>query len=160
MCALLGFLMAYQVSSRIVNERGFSVLELVAVLVIVAIVSVAATIGLKSLNNPLLNAAHQATTFFRQVRARAIATTQAYRITPTSGTRLTTTFGVNCDNTETEDPALFLELPTGASLSDTDWDVCYSTRGVADSNFELAIEDQDGVTRTLEILLGGTVREL
>jgi Tfp pilus assembly protein FimT len=142
------------------SEAGFSILEMLAAMLLSLILIGTALVNLKTLNNPLLNASAQVQSFLKKVRSRAISSTMAYRITPISSTELVTAYGSNCDNIDTEDNQLTLELPNGAYLTDYEWEICFSTRGLLDTNVDITLEDQNGQSRLIEVLLGGSVREL
>lgn len=141
------------------RQQGFSLLELLVVLLVVGITLGTTIMNLGRLNNPLQNGSAQLVSFLKQVRARAVASTSAYRVIPISATQLTTQFGTTCANASTDDPALQLSLPSGTSLSAVDWEFCFTTKGRADSNLELTVRE-GGRVRRIEILLGGAVREL
>ena len=139
------------------SQCGFTLLELLVVLVIGGVVTATSIVGLRALNSPLQNGAAQITSFIKQVRARAVSTTAAYSIVPISATRIITRYGNNCADTPTDDAALVLNLPTGAHLPDLSWAFCFSTRGLADGTHVVAVTDDSG-TKNIEILLGGSVR--
>lgn len=140
-------------------ERGFTVTEMLVVLGLVGVLSAIAVINLNALSSPAENGAAELLGFFKQARARAIATTSAYFITPSSGTEISTSSGVNCsDPSPVPDSTLELVLPTGASLPDTSWTVCFTSRGLSDGNIAVVVNDIHGGARTVEILLGGSIR--
>jgi hypothetical protein len=51
-----------------------------------------------------------------------------------------------------------LELPTGATVTPTDWSVCFNSRGTASDNVVLVLDHPDHKAQALEILMGGAVR--
>lgn len=53
---------------------------------------------------------------------------------------------------------LIVDLPNGASMSDTSWTACFTPRGLSESNVTFDLNDADGQSRTVEIALGGGVR--
>lgn len=116
---------------------------------------------LKDLDVAIVNASAELQGFFKQVRARAISTTSAYTVTPISSTEISTSYSTSCTSeTTTADPQMVVELPLGAYLRSTDWSICYSPRGLPDDNIQIEVYDDDGVTKTVEVYLGGAVREV
>lgn len=143
------------------GNQGFTLLELVAALGLLAVLSYVAVNKLKELDNPLKNSAAELEGFIKQVRARAISTTSAYTIQAVSSQFIRTTYADSCvDTTQTTDWSLTLRLPNGAKLSDTSWSICFAPRGLPDSNVVIDLEDTGGETRSLEVYLGGAVKQL
>jgi len=145
------------------GERGFSLLEMLATLSLMGVLSAIAVSNIKELDDPLKNATAEAIGFMKQVRARAISTTSAYEIYPTSTTSIVTRYSNACSDAvgdKTADPKVVLGLPDGAFLSDTNWSICFSSRGFPDGNIQIVMEDNDGEDRTVEIYLGGAVKEV
>jgi len=134
--------------------------ELMVVMLIATVMLGTVVVNLKSLNNPLLNASNQLQSQFKKTRAKAIATTLAYKIAPISTTQIGSYSGTNCNNAITQDTAMTLELPSGSHLTDVNWEVCFNTRGILDTDLQIELQDQDNHLRTIEVLLGGSVREL
>ncbi len=138
---------------------GFTVIEILVVLVLIGVLSGIALMNLKALSSPAENGAAQLLGFLKQARARAISSTSAYIIVPTSTSSVITRAGMNCsDAAPVPDTSLTLALPTGASLASIGWAVCFTARGLSDSNTEVTINDNQSGSRTVEILLGGGVR--
>lgn len=141
------------------SAAGFSVLELLVVMGLVTVLGGIAVMNLKELDDPLKNGSEQLAAFFKQARAKSVATTSAYTITPTSGRTFETHYGSSCsDLVTTDDPSLSLELPAGAYVTDTSWTLCYSARGIADGNLTVEVRDLDGEYKTIEVFLGGAAR--
>lgn len=140
------------------KERGFSLFELIVVMALSASLFSMALINAKGLANQSLNGASSLMGFLKVTRAKALATTQAYTIAPISSTQIGTTYGDTCsDTTQTADSEVFLELPSGAFLSDTTWSLCYNTRGFSDNSLDIQILDHTS-SRTVQVVLGGGVR--
>ena len=143
------------------HERGYTIFELVTVVGLIAVIMGIVAFKLRDLDNPLENGANQMRGFFKQVRAEAIASTSAYIVRPASSTEIETLRGTSCsDASPVVDSRVALELPSGASLTATDWSFCYNSRGFPDSNIEIDLHDIGGQNRTVEVLLGGAVRVL
>ncbi len=141
------------------RERGFSAIELAAVLALVGIISMMAVGNLKAIRSPVLEGANQTMGFFKQARAKALSTTSAYFISAASDHRLVTSAGINCaDTTPVVDPNLWLDLPDGVTTTDTSWEVCFSPRGFPDSTVTIPLIDTEGGAETVELYLGGAVR--
>ncbi|NDC38889.1 MAG: prepilin-type N-terminal cleavage/methylation domain-containing protein [Proteobacteria bacterium] len=141
------------------SQQGFSLLEMLVVLMISGVLSSMALSGLKELSNPLQSGTAQLNAFLKQVRATAISQTVAYRVQAQGSGRVITKFGNGCTSASTIDSALRLDLPAGTSLTTTTFDFCFTSRGLANQNVVLAIRDSSG-TKSVEVLLGGGVRTL
>lgn len=147
------------VNKRANLESGFSLLELLTVLGLLAIVTGIAASNLKQLENPLADASFQISQFFRLVRSRAIAQTLSIKLEVQDSSNIIASSADSCiDTTWTSISDLSLTLPDGASLTNTSWTACFSQRGLSDSNLIFQVQDQGGQTRTIELALGGGVR--
>ena len=141
------------------SQRGFSIFEVVATMGLMSVMAGVSVMNLKVLRDPLKNGSEQLSAFFKQVRAKAVATTSAYTIVPTSSGSFITRYSSSCSDAGTTDDAnLTTELPSGAYVTDTDWTLCYSPRGIADGNLTVEVRDLDGQYKNLEVFLGGAVR--
>jgi Tfp pilus assembly protein FimT len=119
-----------------------------------------ATLNYRQLQAPAVDAASQLTGFLRESRSKALASTLAYTVMPASATRVITRYGTSCSAaTQTNDPALVLALPSGASMSSTNWSICYNPRGLANASANIVVSDKY-VSKTVQIVLGGGVRSL
>lgn len=144
-----------------VKQNGFSLTEMVITLGFFAVLTASALPNLASLKNPLQSGAETSVGFIKQVRAKATSTTNAYFITVDGNDRLVTAYAENCDmapEERTDDPTLSLDLPTGVTVVDTNWESCFTSRGLASAASELAIQDIGNRTRIIEVFLGGAVR--
>lgn len=97
--------------------------------------------------------------FLRQTRATAMATTSAYRVRPTSNTRLVAETGSSClGDTWIADADLSLELPGDVALADTAWSVCFGSRGLASGAVTIGLAQPGAGSRRIAVLRGGTTR--
>ncbi len=143
------------------RERGFTLFELVAALGLTLILSAIAVSRIGELANPLLSGTAQLSSFLKQTRAKALSTTSAYTVYASSGTTLRARVGTSCtDASPTLDPYLTLVLPQGSQLLSTGWTICFNSRGFANSSLNISVQDDDGQTRMIEIVQGGSVRVL
>ncbi len=141
------------------QQRGYTLLELVIVLSLIAIMSGVAVANLRQLQDPVKTGASQLSGFIKQVRSRAMSATQAYLIRPASANRVIALRASVCSaETWQPDSRLVLDLPSGVSLQATDWEVCYGSRGLPDDNVRIGISDLDSRQQEVEVLLGGSVR--
>ena len=146
-------------AERIASQNGFTLVEMLVVFLMIACLSGIAVMNLKALSSPSENGAAQLLGFFKHARAKAISTTSAYFVMPTSTSTVITKFGTNCsDAAPVNDSALRLNLPSGASLGNVGWSVCFTTRGLSDSNTTVTVNDTENGSKTVEVLLGGGVR--
>ena len=143
------------------RSNGFTMLELVIVMVIINALTGIAIAGLKDYNRPSQNAADLTRAIFKQARAKAIANTAAYKIAASGATLITASYADKCSSvTFINDPLLELEMPEGALLETTGWSVCFNSRGLADTNLTISLRGSDGESKSIEVLLGGATREL
>jgi prepilin-type N-terminal cleavage/methylation domain-containing protein len=150
---------AQQRSTQGSSERGFTVFELITVMAIATILSSVAIMNLRDFDDPLVNGSAQFVSFLKQTRAEALRSTSAYIIRPSSANSLVTERGVTClDEDAVDDPRVRLTLSPGATFSDVEWEFCFNSRGMPDSNIEIQLQDAGGAVRTVEVLLGGSVR--
>jgi prepilin-type N-terminal cleavage/methylation domain-containing protein len=146
-------------ASATLREQGFSVVELMATLVLIALMTSVAAINLRQLDNPLQDGTAQLVSFMKQARAKAVATTSGYFVRASSASRIVADVGENCaDLSPTPDTDLVLDLPDGVILTDTAWAICLDARGFADDNITITLTDGDK-SRDLEVFLGGAIRE-
>jgi Tfp pilus assembly protein FimT len=141
-----------------VSQRGFSILELCFVLVLTTVLSgLVAYNFLAEKDKPQFDANHLVA-LFKRARARALATTQAYTIRPTSVSAIEVIPSSSCDtvdNTTTE--VLSLELSGENQLQDITWSICFSPRGIGNGSASIPISN-GSETKTVEIFVGGAAR--
>ncbi|MGI6525600.1 MAG: pilus assembly FimT family protein [Bdellovibrionota bacterium] len=143
------------------NEKGFSLVEVLAVLGLISALFSMAVFDFRHLDDAGRNGAKELSSFLKEVRARAMSLTLAYTIEPISPTEVIALSSNNCTSTDlTEDPELKLVLPKGAYLVTTDWSICYGTRGIADTSLDIELSSNRNSHRseTVQVVLGGGVR--
>lgn len=147
--------------SRLTTMAGFTLLELLVVIGMVGIISGIVSYQLKDLDNPAANGAAQVMTFIKKTRAKALATTYAYRLQPTAdGTGLETEYAGSCNSTTfTPDNNLLLELPNTAAFTSNTWSLCFAPRGTSTSSEDITITDPRSSV-TIQVAMGGGMRKL
>ncbi len=141
------------------RQSGLTLLELLVTLSLVLILGGIAIPQMMQFNSASQNAAALIASFSKQVRAKAIASTSAYRMKPSGSGTLITEYAINCNSsTWTADIKNRLYLPNNSSLVGTNWDICFNSRGLPDGNLEITVREQTGGTKTVEIMLGGATR--
>jgi Tfp pilus assembly protein FimT len=140
--------------------KGYTINELLVTMMLVSISSMIALSNLKQLEDPVNSSTAELISFFKLVRAKAISTTSAYTVTAQSNSKIITTVANVCSsNDQVTDNKVVLNLPLGASLTDTAWVVCFNSRGLPDANIQIGISGESGL-RTIEVYLGGGVQEV
>ena len=143
------------------KNAGFTMIELLVILAVLGIAIASASLFLKPAAAPLQSATVLTEGYLRQIRARAMSTTSAYRLAPIDETRLGAAYAETCGATTwTDDPDYELELPEEVELSATTWSLCFNSRGLASSNLTITLQQDQFGTRDIEVLLGGTSRVL
>ncbi|OKH18738.1 Tfp pilus assembly protein FimT/FimU [[Limnothrix rosea] IAM M-220] len=110
------------------QDQGFTILELLAALAIIGILSAITTPLIMWANKPLQNGTYQAAGIFSQGRSRAIATTSALRIQP-NPSNPEHSFIVQASDTRSCDPNT--TVLTGAIATDSNQLAVVSTQGFA-----------------------------
>ena len=142
-----------------IRERGSSIVEMLVVLGLIGSMLGIAIMNMKELEDPLQTGASQLAAFIKQVRAEAISSTLAYTIKPASTSKIITVYAAKCSDTDTtSDTKVALELPNGAHLASTTWDLCFNSRGLPDGNIDIEMHDIGSQSKTVEVMLGGAVR--
>lgn len=139
-------------------EAGFSVIEMIVTLGLMAVITGIAISNIKALENPLADASFQMSHYIRLVRARAISRTTSVIIQPSSPSEVIAFSSDSCNGEMAQIEELTLRFPEGATLSDTDWTVCINQRGLSDTNIIFELQNQEGKVRSIELALGGGVR--
>ena len=124
-------------------------------------------LNLKPVNNDAQDAATRLSGLFKQTRAKAMATTSAYRIWADLGSqpvRIYAQKAQRCNapsNTWVTDEKLQVKLPDGVTMGLTKWDYqlpCFNSRGLSSNAITLKLTDNRERVRVVELLLGGAVR--
>ncbi len=140
------------------ESRGFSLIELMVTLALGSILLGTAVYQINDLRDPAATGAAQVVAFVKQARAKAFGTTLAYTIQPSSSTTIIAQFSKKCSSTtKTNDSKLLLTLANGATLATTNWSICFSTRGIAETSASFGITDTKS-TKTVQIAAGGGAR--
>lgn len=143
-----------------------SFIEILVVLAIIGIASGIAALNLRPLGNYIDNAASEMAGTLKQVRARAMSTTSAYRISRASDTQLIVEFadGSRCDSSDwQEESRLNHEFREGVRIKevrggDDDVIVCFNPRGLASRTPTVILSDANERERSVSVYLGGAVR--
>lgn len=139
------------------NESAFTLMDLLVAVTLAGILGGFATLNLMEVSNPSRSAASEVATYIKQIRARALATTSAYTITPSGANSIVATFGNTCADIQTPDAEMTLNI-TNASITNLAWSVCYNSRGFPDANVSIPVTDVYSGAATVEVLLGGSIR--
>jgi Tfp pilus assembly protein FimT len=140
------------------SEAGLTILELLAAIGLMAVLSGIAVTNLRVVNKPLQNAASSAELLLQLARSKAISGTQIIKVKPKSSTVLAAFSGTTCSGATTPVPNLSQALPSGTSLSDQTWYICFNSRGQADASISFNINDMGRKTKTIKIARGGGVK--
>ncbi|WP_244340510.1 type II secretion system protein [Thermus thermophilus] len=136
-------------------------------LAVLGIALAIAALNLRPLYDPLSDAMSRTEGYLKQVRAKAMATTSAYRVS-VNGNRLEAAYASTCRSPSfTPDTALQTELPQGVSvaLAPSGATLCFTSRGLLvvlnGGNYTgeptLTLRDTRGRSKALKLLLGGGV---
>ena len=154
---------ASAIRGRASVRGGFTLIELIIVVLLVGIILSMAAPSFRGLGNDVQNAARESSGFLRQTRAAAIAKTSAYRIVVVSDQELRTEFGSTCTTGSWEnDPRLTLVLREGVKFegglitAGTEL-VCFSSRGIGDASPSFVVRDRQGNAYQLDVFTGGAV---
>jgi len=144
-------------TSKVKQNAGFSLIELLAALALLGILCTVAFTNVGALENPLVSTSSNMSHYFRLVRVRAIAQTRSIRIAPSSAYRLEAGTASNCE-AEAFEPLgeLDFDLDEEVRLGSTEWEVCFTQRGLVHQAVAFELSGDNG-TRTVEIALGGGV---
>ena len=143
------------------DQSGFTLVNMLTTLSLIAILSAIAISDLKEVNSPLVDSSFQITHFLREARSKAMSKTVTVKVSPISAYSIKAEQGNSCSPTETFtplSPTMQSNLPNGASLTDTTWEICFTKRGLASQSSLFLIQDEEGQTRTVEVALGGASR--
>lgn len=142
------------------KEKGFSLLEILIALLLSAILAGMAMFNARALYHSSSGAAESFVAFLKAARSKAMATTSTYTVVPVTSSTIKATVSTSCSSTEQEDDSeLVLNLEGGATLGETNWSICFTSRGTSNSSAILSISDTHG-TKQVQIVLGGGTRIL
>ena len=143
------------------KERGASLIEVLGLLALIAVALGAIAMKMQTLGSPLDTSTSLLEGVFREARLNAIATMSAYRVSPSSTTRLKGEKGSTCSATTwTVDNSMRTDLSTGVTQSPTNWSVCFNSRGISTANVIVTLTHPKYGSRRVEVLVGGTSRVL
>jgi prepilin-type N-terminal cleavage/methylation domain-containing protein len=146
------------------RRRAVTLVEVLVVLAVIAIVAGIAALDVRPLNHEARNAASEFASIVRQVRARAMATTSAYRLVLVAGDRVAAETRATCGGSEpwTSEPRLEFRARDGtrvvAGAGVGDEIACFNSRGIASASPEVTFRDGRGREASVTILAGGAVR--
>ncbi len=148
------------------SRKGFTLPELLIVIIVIGILVTVAGNRFRGMGNELENATRETASFLRLVRAEATTTTSAYRVIVESDRALRTETARACtgvsDDDWAPDASRRLVLRDGVVLVGPNAVAgtvltCFNPRGVGNSNPTLILEDLRGDHRQVEALIGGGV---
>ena len=139
------------------REAGVTILELIVVMAIAALLTGVAVMNLRDLANPRQTGAAEMVGFLKKVRGKAMNATKAYTVMPVSAYQVVTKLSKNCKSNQKTAGEFTYKLPAGVSFGDTNWSICYSTRGMSDTSVDIPVTDRKGRT-DVQVVLGGGAR--
>ena len=140
------------------NEKGFSLLELIVCCGIIAILSLAAAANLSVIHSPLADNTLKLHHHLKLVRSRAIAQTTTIRLVPNTNKTVKAYQGKNCSLATNPYPRYNLNFDTGIYLSDTSWELCFTPRGATNAHVSLSLVNPQGESKMIEVSRGGGTR--
>ena len=166
---------------RLLNQQtasstaGTSMAEMLGVLAILGILSAIALPSIGYGYDPLGETSNRMAATFKLVRAKAMTHTSAYVIQPISATELEVRRAASCAlaelNTSEVDPTfsdedltfedgvqLSAATENGNTVATNAWNLCYTSRGLADKNLNLTfLRGETTTTQQMEVFPGGTI---
>lgn len=141
------------------SQAGVTILELLTIMFMMSTISGIAIFSLRAMIAASNNASLDLASFLKQARAQAMASTSAYQVSASTNSKIIVKTAPHCaDSGMTIDPRFSLNLRDGATLTNTGWAVCFTSRGLATSNTSITVLDPDGDSRDVEVFLGGAVQ--
>ncbi|MCC6931634.1 MAG: prepilin-type N-terminal cleavage/methylation domain-containing protein [Deltaproteobacteria bacterium] len=148
-------------SLRLPNSNGYSLLEMIVVLGLISLLSSFATAKLTAQRGDLDTAASQAAGFVRQVRAKAISTTQAYIVEREDDNHLIAKSSASCDDDPSDfqiDTKLSLDIHKRVRLNPF-VNLCISSRGLLRSPSWLFLSYKDfSHSQSIEVGAAGSMK--
>jgi prepilin-type N-terminal cleavage/methylation domain-containing protein len=147
------------------GSKGLTLVEILVTLGVIAVALSIAALNLRPLGNDLQNATTEVASNLKQLRAKAMATTSAYRLVYRSATTLEAQWAKTCSATSwTTDARLKVELregvrfttPSQSTTSGTSL-VCFNSRGQSTQSLSLTLQDEKSRSRQVQVFLGGGV---
>ncbi len=145
------------------KQAGMTMAELLVIVAIMGLGLGIASLMLRPLETPLESGATLLEGLFRQARLEAIAKTAAYRVAPDNPHVIGGDYAASCtaaDDEWTADNAVKVQLPEGVTVSSEVWSVCFSSRGISNTNQIIELQHSYYGNVKVEVLLGGTTRVL
>ena len=146
------------------KKQGFTLIELLITLGIFGIVMGIAAMNLRPLQGNLQNSAVNLSGHMKKVRARAMASTSAYRVVYVSPSELRAEVSNRCSadaSTWQAAPRFGFTLEQPITLQNGlnagDALLCFSSRGFADASPTFTLQDDKGKTRQVVTYRGGAV---
>ena len=141
------------------HDAGMTLVELIVVLTLAGILLSIGASYMKPTASRGILAGRLVEGAFKQARAKAMVTTGAQRVRPTTDSALEVESAASCAaGSWTAEPDLRIELPDGVRFADTEWSVCFNSRGIASDALTIRLSDALFGERDLEVLLGGVTR--
>jgi prepilin-type N-terminal cleavage/methylation domain-containing protein len=148
-----------------ISHNGVSLLELIVTMAVLAIAFTIAALNLRPLGDDLGNAVSEMSGTLKQAKIKAMATTSAYRVRPTSTTEVVVERARDCAGaggwvTQT---SMAQTLRENVTFTTTTWQVCFSSRGFSmDSSLNFSspsftVKDKKGKTSRLNVFIAGAV---
>ncbi|MGB7412639.1 MAG: prepilin-type N-terminal cleavage/methylation domain-containing protein, partial [Thermosynechococcaceae cyanobacterium] len=154
------------------DNAGVSMPELMAVVAITGVLAAIAAPSISFGNEPLKDTTKRVAANIKLIRAKAMSQTSAYRIRAISDDQLIIERANSCDAPDAEwtrDPGFAeedLRLDEEVSIlsakedsvEQSNWDICFNSRGIADKNLTLVFAEAGETTQEqIEIFQGGNV---
>ena len=135
--------------------------ELIVSVLVFSILTKVALSYIQEYNSGSKFSATQIVSFFKEARARALATTLAYTLEPSGNNKIIAKYSSLCSSTtKTTDSSFYLDLTSGTTLLSTSWSICFNSRGFANNAILISVKDSNGSTRSIETVKGGATRLL
>ena len=142
------------------RSSGFSPVEVLATLALAALLMGMGVSNLRLLGNPAQSAAADLAQLLRQARTKAMISSSAYTVFPISPGRIAVRHGKNCtDPNAVLDEKLRLKFPSGVNLADTQWSVCFASKGLPTDKVEVYVRDlaNSSLNAAVEVNLRGPI---
>ena len=146
------------IMTRMSGEGGYTVSNLLVTMGLIAVLSTTAIANLREMHNPLSDASFSVEHFLRLARSRALSQTEAIQVSPSSAATFVASSSDSCTGIMTPVANLSLTLPSGASLADTSWSICFTQRGLADANTTFDLLGSNANVKSVSIALGGGIK--